>query len=265
VRRFFLDLAASTPTPRVGEVVTLGAEESHHLTHVLRADAGREVELTDGRGHVLQGQVVARDAGVARLRITGVTARAQELAPPLLNLACAVVKGKRYEFALEKAVELGAHRIVPLRCEHGVVDPRAGKKERWQTLLVAALKQSQRCWLPALTEAAGLGATLGIADGPCYFGAAPGDVPGQPVQTGVALAIDAANRCAAGTAAPASLTFFIGPEGGWTTAELALLVRAGAVPVTLGPHLLRAETAACAGLVVLQAIRQAWQGARALP
>ncbi len=259
MRRFFIDLAPSAPSPRLGDVVTLTADESHHLTHVLRADAGRLVELTDGRGRVLQGKLVDQLRGHARLEVVDVATPPGEMAAPLLNLACAVVKGKRYEFALEKAVELGAHRIVPLRCEHGVIDPRAGKQERWRTLLVAALKQSQRCWLPELTTLAGLGATLGMADGPSFFGAAPGDVVGQLVRSGVELAIEAAARRAHGDAPPASLTFFVGPEGGWTDAELALLLRARAVPVTLGPHLLRAETAAAAGLVTLQAVRQAWR------
>jgi 16S rRNA (uracil1498-N3)-methyltransferase len=187
-----------------------------------------------------------------------------EVAPPRLHLACAVVKGKRFEYALEKAVELGAHRITPLLTQRGVVDPRAGKQDRWRGLLVGALKQAQRCWLPELAPPTELPALLAAAD-PVLFGAAPTDVVAEPPQRPTALAAQALRRRQEGHAAPGQLTLLVGPEGGWEADELRVLAERDAVPVWLGPHVLRTETAAVAGLAALQQLRQAWQAPAAPP
>ncbi len=97
------------------------------------------------------------------------------MAAPRLVVACAVVKGKRFEFMVEKAVELGAHVIVPLKCDRGVIDPRDGKLDRWRGVLVGALKQSDRCWLPELAPLATPEAVIATAEGPCFYGAVPAD------------------------------------------------------------------------------------------
>ena len=100
----------------------------------------------------------------------------EEFREPRLVLACAVVKGKRFEWALEKAVELGAHEILPLVTELGVVDPRPGKQDRWRTIMIAALKQSGRSWLPALIRPVTISQALQRhPEGQVVFGAAPAD------------------------------------------------------------------------------------------
>ena len=94
-------------------------DESHHLLHVLRAEEGRAVEVVDGAGHLMTGVLVGREGKIARIEVTGVTLAEEEVAAPRLVVACAVVKGKRFEFMVEKAVELRAHVIVPLTCDRG--------------------------------------------------------------------------------------------------------------------------------------------------
>jgi 16S rRNA (uracil1498-N3)-methyltransferase len=253
MRRFYLE---SERAPRAGDVVMLDMDESHHLLHVLRGEAGRALELVDGAGHLMSGLLVGREGKVARVEVTGVEVAEEEAATPRLVVACAVVKGKRFEFMVEKAVELGAHIIVPLKCDRGVIDPRDGKLDRWRGVLVGALKQSDRCWLPELAPLSTPEAVVATAAGPCFYGAVP--VGGERSLSASTAAARAARRREAGEALPSSLTVLIGPEGDWSMAEAASL-RQSATALDLGPHVLRTETAALAGLVALQEIRRAWR------
>lgn len=253
MRRFYFE---SERVPQVGDVVGLDKDESHHLLHVLRGEEGRGVEITDGAGSLLAGILVGREGKIARVEITGVVTAVEEVAEPRLVVACAVVKGKRFEFMVEKAVELGAHVIIPLKCDRGVIDPRDGKLDRWRGVLVGALKQSDRCCLPELAALSTPAAVVATARGPCFYGAVP--VAGQRSLSATTAAARAARRREAGEALPASLTVLIGPEGDWSTAEAAAL-RQSATALDLGPHVLRTETAALAGLVALQEIRRAWR------
>jgi 16S rRNA (uracil1498-N3)-methyltransferase len=242
VRQFFLATDGAVPT--AGQHVLLDRDESHHALTVLRRDDRDPVELVDGRGHRLTARLAGRDGKLARLEILAVTRDDAEQAPPRLWLACGVVKGRRWEWVLEKAVELGAHRITPLLCEHGVVEPRVGRRERWLGVLRAALKQSGRAWLPELDEPQPLADWLACGGARrLFFGAVPSE------RDAVAAEPDAA-------AAGAWLAAAIGPEGGWATAERAALGDAGAAVLDLGPHVLRTETAAAAALALLQAARR---------
>jgi 16S rRNA (uracil1498-N3)-methyltransferase len=250
VRQFHFETAAGT-APAVGDRVTLDRDESHHLLGVLRGAEGRAWQLVDGRGHRCEAKVVGRQGKLAELEILSVTRDADETRAPLLWLACAVVKGKRFEWALEKAVELGAHRVLPLQCERGVIEPGAGRRERWRGVMLAALKQSGRCVLPDLDEPLTPAEALrACATARICWGA-------LPIETDADRAGPDGDALAEGPP-PAALALFIGPEGGWTPAESAQLQQAGARALDLGPHVLRTETAAAAGLVRLQMLRAAW-------
>jgi len=256
MHRFFCELRGRTP--QVGQRVVLDAEESRHLLTVLRAAPGADLGLTDGTGYDLSATLVEADRRGAVVAITAVRVATDEIAAPRLHLACAVVKGKRFELVLEKAVELGVHVVTPLRAARGVVEPREGRRDRWRSHLIGALKQSERCHLPELREPDELAAVIAAARGPVLYGAAPGvPVAGTP-QPATAFAAAAAGQRLAGATAPAELVLLIGPEGGWTAAELALCAARGARPLWLGPHVLRTETAAVAGLAALQQVRAAW-------
>jgi 16S rRNA (uracil1498-N3)-methyltransferase len=254
VRQFFLNTDPDR-VPRVGDTVALDQDESHHLFTVLRGGREHALTLVDGRGHRFTAAAAGQERRRARVRITAIEVAAAEVAPPRLYLACAVVKGKRFEWALEKAVEMGAHGIMPLHCEFGVVSPRSGKQERWTTILRAALKQSGRAWLPHLYGMMDPAAALTLCGtGPIAYGAVPGpdDAGGTPLVGSAGDVGEAADP-------PATLSIFIGPEGGWSPGETDALEAAGAVPVNLGPHVLRTETAAVAGLALLQTARGRWR------
>ncbi len=258
-RRFCVELPGAGP-PAAGQRATLDREESRHVRTVLRLNDGDPLAVTDGRGHACEAVIRGGGKHAVVVEVVRVATETDEVATPQLHLACAVVKGKRFEFAVEKAVELGAHRLTPLLTLRGVIDPREGKQDRWRGLLQGALKQSGRCWLPELSEPTPLSAVLAAAaPGPVFFGAAPGDLVAEPPQLPMSLAAQAARRRLDGQTAPERLTLLIGPEGGWEADELRVLAECDAIPVWLGPHVLRTETAAVAGLTVLQLVRRAWQ------
>lgn len=240
MRQFFLDVDPERP-PRPGDVVTLDRDESHHLRAVLRG-GGHDWCLVDGRGRRYTARPAAPAGQQARCEIVGVAGDPREESGPVLVLACAVVKGRHFELVIEKAVELGAHRLWPLVTARGVIEPGGGRRARWEALQRAALKQSGRCRLPELAEPMGLEAALGLAAGAnLYVGGAPDE-----------------RAALAGTAAvappdpDAAFVLFIGPEGGWTVDEAARLTAAGARPLDLGPFTLRTETAAIVGLFALR-------------
>lgn len=247
MRQFILDLAPDVSPPVAGETVTLGTSESHHLQRVVRRKIGDPITLTDGEGRRYRGVISRRDGAQMCVEVQEAWLDSADLDEPTLVLACAVVKGRRFEWALEKSVELGAHRVLPLQTEHTVVAPGPGKQERWQTVLRSALKQTGRSYLPRLAPVQDLQSCLGqLHDALVVYGQWPASG---------ALAVDGFPVV---QSRPAVLAWLVGPEGGWSEAELSLLATS-ALPLTLGPHRLRTETAAVAGMVVLQAWRQRWR------
>ncbi len=255
MRHFFLETEPQI-VPVSGDTVTLDKEESHHLGTVLRGGREPVVVLTDGRGHRFEAHVLDRNRHQATLEIQSVHLDEDEFSAPLLVLAMAVVKVKRFEWALEKAVELGVHRIVPLLTEHGMSDPGGTKLKRWRTIMRSAIKQCGRSFLPKLSEPVLLQDFLGQQPlGLTVFGAIPEEIgmKDKPISLlGMAGEIPAE--------LPEHLTALIGPEGGWSEAEVEHFLKLGLQPITLGPHILRAETAAAACLAGLQGVRQAWSG-----
>ena len=206
----------------------LAEKDLHHLSRVLRLRPGEAVVASDGRG----GTRLCQWAGTALL--SAVAEAAFDPAPaPLLTVAFALTKGDHPELAVQKLTEAGADRLVVMTTERSVVRwasaaaPR--QVDRLREVARQAAMQSRRSWLPAV-------------EGPAAFSA----VVAGAGASGLALAVPGG--------APPTLetpTVLIGPEGGWTDAELA------AVPlhVGLGPHVLRAETAAVAAGVLLAALR----------
>ncbi|MFT5233418.1 MAG: 16S rRNA (uracil1498-N3)-methyltransferase [Candidatus Krumholzibacteriia bacterium] len=251
MRQFFLDVS-DDQTIAVGETVTLDRDESHHLATVLRGGRESELRLVDGRGNRFTGEAAGKDGKCALVKITSAQVDPEEHRRPGLVLSCAVVKGKRFEWALEKAVELGAHTIVPLLCDHGVIEPREGKQSRWLAMMKSAVKQCGRSWLPKLASPQTLAGVLASRNECVHFyGVAPYELPADEVPFWRTLLDTPAED------PPGELNFLVGPEGGWSSAELSQLEK-NATAVSLGPHILRAETAAAAGLTALQAVRQAW-------
>ena len=210
---------------------------------MLRGAEGRSWCLVDGLGHRYEAKPATGGGKLVALEIVSVARDPREDAGPRLTLACAVVKGKHFDLVVEKAVELGAARLLPLVTARGVIEPGDGRRARWESLMRAALKQSGRSRLPELSEPLDLGAALAAcAGGALYVGGAPDE---RPLLEGIP---------GGATGVGSGRALFIGPEGGWTPDEAARLVAAGARPLDLGPFTLRTETAAIVGLAALRAL-----------
>lgn len=228
------------------ETVALPPDAARHLK-VVRPRPGEEVELFDGQGHS------------RRYRWENGTLRAAaELVafppPPVrLTLFACVTKGSRWDWTIEKAVELGVARIVPVLSARSIVRlsaaERPAKAERWRRIAEDAARQSDAAWLPEVLPAVDFPEAL-VQVKACrrVFVGALAEPPPPPLWTVLA---DCADKFAKG-----DYGLFVGPEGDFTPEELASLV-AIATPVSFGPTVLRAETAAIFGLSVLAAASHA--------
>lgn len=224
--------------------VVLPKAAAHHLK-VVRPKAGEAVELFDGAGR----------SRVYAYAVDGLTAiRESVVFPPpsrrLVLFAC-VTKGSRWDWTIEKAVELGVSRIVPVISDRCIVRlsaaERPAKAERWRRIAEDAARQSDAVWLPEIDSAVDFQPALDLVK-TCdrvFVGALT-----QPPPPPLLAAAESARRADAG----GSWGLFVGPEGDFTPDELSALL-AIATPTSFGPTILRAETAAIFGLSVLAAAR----------
>jgi 16S rRNA (uracil1498-N3)-methyltransferase len=227
---FYLpSLAAHLP----GQVVSLDAEQSRHCARVLRLRPGDALQLTDGAGTRAEAALALADAHQCQVRLVRVEACPPER-PYRLHLAIAPTKNPdRLEWLVEKATEIGVDQISFIHTQH--TEREHFNLERAQKKAVAALKQSQRGWLPRLVGPVPL-AQFWPTVGPAARFIAHVD-PANPVTL-------------FGAAAPGGhYCVLVGPEGDFAPAELAQALAAGFRPVSLGPSRLRTETA---GLAVCQ-------------
>ncbi|MCE9547067.1 MAG: 16S rRNA (uracil(1498)-N(3))-methyltransferase [Planctomycetia bacterium] len=225
--RFYCD------QPLQGASALLEGSEAHHLSRVLRLDVGEEVVLFDGQGSEFAARVRHISKARVDLDILHKNDTDREL-PFTLILATALPKGDRQKWLVEKAVELGVTRLVPLRTRRGVAQPDAGALERLRRAVIEASKQCCRNRLMAVDDPVDL-VTLG--------GATLADavrVLAQPA-TG---APPAANVLRRRTGDQTPCVIAVGPEGGFTDEEVAAALSAGWQAVELGPRILRVETAA---------------------
>jgi len=226
-----------------GAMVTLPSDEAHHAVGVLRLKRGAEVELFDGAGRSGHGRI----AEVGRRKVTVTLDHVDppaERPAPRVHLAFAVPKGKRLDWLLEKATELGAGSLRPVVFERSVAGGEEltdAKRRRWTAHCIAAAKQCGLNFLPAIEPMTQLSELPTEARGWCgLVGATAGAARTVPE----ALA-DAGER---------DICVVIGPEGGLTDAEMDELIGAGFSPVRLGRTALRIETAAVALLAAVTAV-----------
>lgn len=230
-RRFFV------PIVRGGEAELTG-EEARHLTQVLRVEAGQLYEISDNQ------QVYLAEVDTARKQ--HVVFRILEPLPPQpapvpVTLLAALVKFERMETMIEKATELGVASIGFVkaeRSEKGLELAAPKRMHRWERIALEASQQSRRAHLPVLAGPMPLREALRReADYRLFLDEEPGGRSLLDVVTG-----------------RGSAALLVGPEGGWPGHEREAARDAGWTPVTLGPQILRAETAAIAALATLNAI-----------
>ena len=227
-RRFFVDRFEN-------QHAVMRGEAAHHLGRVLRAQPGQLYELSDGSN-----AWVARIESVARDRVDFALIEPLPAFGPTLEttLFLSVVKFDAFEWALEKATELGVNRIVPLaaaRSEKGLLAAAAKRARRWEKIVFESSQQSRRVRLPVIEPVKKLA--------PAFESETAG------------LRVLLSERAEARPlreifrdSAPHSVALAVGPEGGWTDQELATARQAGFREASLGPLILRAETAVTAAL-----------------
>ncbi|HKW01182.1 MAG TPA: 16S rRNA (uracil(1498)-N(3))-methyltransferase [Vicinamibacterales bacterium] len=235
------------PDAQIGdESIVLSADEAHHLTHVLRLNAGDEVGVFDGRGHEWRARVgTLRKKQVTLDLVESVPAVAE--APVRVTLGMALVKGDQMDAVIRDATALGVTTIAPLVSAHVTVPARAWKgdaaRERWHRVAVAAAKQSGRAVVPEIAPVAPFEAAItGVNDA-------------MPILMCVEPARAAKLTQTEETKRPASALLLVGPEGGWSEGEVALAASRGARMIALGPRTLRAELAP---VVALSALWTRW-------
>jgi 16S rRNA (uracil1498-N3)-methyltransferase len=229
----------------------LTGAEAHHARSVLRLGAGDRIVLFDGRGREATAEIRALEAGAVRVRILQET-----ITPPLrahITLAQAIPKGKNMDLIVQKSVEIGAAEICPLLSARTVVqldlESAAQKQAKWQTVALEAAKQCGQNWLPQIhrpiapNDFFALHATTADYDLRLIGSLQPG------AQHLKKILMDFAEAHAG--ARPARILMLIGPEGDFTPAEIALARSHGCLPLTLGPIILRVETAAIYCLSIL--------------
>ncbi|HEU6448263.1 MAG TPA: RsmE family RNA methyltransferase [Verrucomicrobiae bacterium] len=235
LHRFFLP-----PESCTGDLLRLDKREAHHALHVLRLKHGDEAVVLDGAGNEFLCQVENASRDSMTLRVAKKNSIA---APPCsITLLVGIPKGKIIESIIQKSVELGVCRIVPLLTERVVThldgDSADAKREKWQQVAVEAIKQCGAAWLPKIET------PVSISD----FRIQNSDFDLQLVGSlqkerrhprEIISEFEKANR-----RLPKPVAVWIGPEGDFTLDELQAIQNAGAQPITLGNLTLRVETAA---------------------
>ncbi|MFZ5592299.1 MAG: 16S rRNA (uracil(1498)-N(3))-methyltransferase [Bacillota bacterium] len=241
MHRFFV-----APQQLDGPLVHIEGSDAKHISRVLRLGPGDQIMLLDGNGRAARARIVAVHKDTVTCSILEYTAATGE--PPLrVILLQALPKGDKLEQIIQKAVELGVHEVWPVQTRRCVVqlagEKATARQNRWQRVAYEAAKQCRRPAVPQvrmlLAWADALAAlppsTLLILPWEEEAGTGLKSVLNQPV--------------------PATVAVAVGPEGGWAPEEVELARRHGARTVSLGPRILRTETA---GPAVLAALMFHW-------
>jgi 16S rRNA (uracil1498-N3)-methyltransferase len=225
------------------EILLISGPEAHHLARVRRAQVGDRVEVFDGRGTAFEAVIdrVERDRVTVRRMNHPLPDRKPVLA---ITLATAIPRGERFDWLVEKSVELGVERLVPVRFARSVVDPGQGKLDRTRRAIIEASKQCGRNMLMRIEP-------------PIDWAGLLQQLPG----TDRLIAHPGAPQLSTMWRGKGPVTIAIGPEGGLTDRELEEALAAGWRPFGLGSIILRIETAAiasCAAVLAMANGGAAW-------
>ncbi len=235
-RFIFPDLMGGTALS--GQEMALPEEIARQARDVLRLRPGDEIPLLDGAG----GEYAAKIVAVSRREVVVEAGPRREglanPAPPV-TLCLGMLKAAKLELVLQKGTELGVAAFQPLLTERSVAladELSAGKRRRYERILAEALEQCGGAWLPELHEPLPLEAALAALP--------PGGIPLIPWEEALSQPLRATLGREGARRPMEGVWLFIGPEGGFSAAEVALAERHGVRAVTLGRRILRAETAA---------------------
>ena len=226
-----------------GGELLLEGDRARYLGRVLRLAIGDEISVFNGEGGEWSATISAMTKGTAVLQL-GESYDAGFESPLKIHLVQGISRGERMDFVVQKATELGVKRITPVLTEYGVVKLDAARAEKrrdhWQGVAASACEQSGRTRLPLID------APIALKD---WFGNKPSQVDAELI-----LAPGATTSLAGLSAPQTKVCVLIGPEGGFSAVEYEDAALAGFTAVSLGPRVLRTETAAVATLAVMQSL-----------
>lgn len=224
-----------------GDLVELEGPASHYLARVLRVSEGDAVTLFNGDGKEYMGQVSGLQRQVVQVRISSIREPGNESALKI-TLVQAISRGERMDYSLQKSTELGVARIQPItssRVEVRLDHKRADKRlARWRAVVVSACEQSGRAVVPDVGAPMSLGEWLSsVGESQC-------------------LVLDplARQRLSTCSVQGDAISVLVGPEGGFSEEEIRQICSAGVEAVSLGPRILRTETAGPAAIILLQSM-----------
>lgn len=243
-----LQRVAIAPSQRHEQTITLTAEQQHYLYRVLRLGNGDRFIAIDGIG---QWWLAELQAEPQQAQILGAIAIQTEL-PVAVNLWIAMPKGNSMDEIVRQATELGVAQIHPVISDRTLLQPSAQKLTRWRRIAQEATEQSERQVIPALFEPLPWQVALANSPDPLtqrYLCVARGNFP--HLLTQFTQAIAPANPTLQ------AIDLAVGPEGGWTEAEVAAAIAAGYQPVSLGDRILRSATAPLVAVALVASVLEA--------
>ena len=234
-----IDIFYVPPAMINGTELEFPERELHHLHRVLRKNVGDVVQVVDGEGarHEVEITFLEKSAGKGKILKTR-----RRFAEPLVELVVAhgTLKGERFDWFVEKATEIGIRRIIPLLSQGGRVSAvrSESRRNRWERIAIAAMKQSGRSILPHIDNLMTLDEVLETSAAFDFKVIAHPHINAHPLKPVALESIHSALKC----------MVLIGPESGFTDEEVELAAEFGFESITLGPRRLRSETA---GIVLL--------------
>jgi 16S rRNA (uracil1498-N3)-methyltransferase len=225
VPRLFIDMPLTT-----GEVINLPRDKAHHISHVLRMRIGDAIKLINDSGDEYQSKIIEISKKSAQIEI-GESIQITNESPLIINLCLAVARGQHMDFSIQKAVELGVKNIIPVISEFSNVkiqdDRVSNKLAHWQNIIISATEQCGRSYLTQIQKPVPLAEWLSVEASKIRLILHP---ESQQPMPNINLSDD-------------ELTLMIGPEGGFSDAEVEHAQENGCEPISLGPRILRTETA----------------------
>lgn len=240
MRRFYIEPQKSDFIK--GQEYIIKGPDSHHIRDVLRLHPGKMIELFDGSGFIFKARIISLDKSGVKVAF-GQRYATHDESHLQIRLAQALIKGPRMDCLLRQITELGIYQWTPFQAQRSIPEPGPGQTQRrvqrWNKIAVEAAKQSHRSTIPKIN------APMSFKD---ILAQAPEYDLKFIFQTGEHVQPLTMNLSGG------RIILLIGPEGGFTRSEIILATTCGFIEVSLGPHILRSETAAIAACTLIQYI-----------